>query len=56
MGIIPQGKGITINFDCQFEVHLKNSRIAAIPAAFATLLPQLPADFFQKTLVGGTGS
>jgi len=52
MRIIPQSKGITINFDCQFEVHLENSRIATILAAFATLLPQLLADFFQKTLVG----
>jgi len=44
MRIIPQSKGITINFDCQFEVHLENSRIATILAAFATLLPQFLAE------------
>ena len=52
MGIIPQDKGITINFNCQFEVRLKDSHISTILAAFAMLLPQLLVDFFQKTLVG----
>ena len=48
MGVTPQGKGITINFDCQFEVHLKGSTLSSILAAFAELLPQLLTDFFQK--------
>ena len=52
MGITPQCEGITIDFDCQFKVHLKDSRISTILAAFATLLPQLLVDFFQKVLVG----
>ncbi len=52
MGITPQNQGITINFNCQFEVRLKNSYISTILAAFAMLLPQLLVDFFQKTLVG----
>ncbi len=52
MGITPQCEGITIDFDCQFKVHLKNSCIATILAAFAELLPQLLMDFFQKVLVG----
>jgi len=52
MGITPQIKGITIDFDCQFKVHLKNSHISTILAAFAALLPQLLRDFFQKVLVG----
>jgi hypothetical protein len=52
MGITPQCKVITIDFDCQFKVHLKDSRISTILAAFAALLPQLLMDFFQKVLVG----
>ncbi|MCK5508094.1 MAG: hypothetical protein KAI50_06205, partial [Desulfobacterales bacterium] len=52
MGITLQNKGITIDFDCQFKVHLKNSRISTILACFAVLLPQLLIDFFQKVLVG----
>jgi len=52
MGITPQSKGITIDFDCQFKVHLKDSRISTILAGFAVLLPQLLMDFFQKVLVG----
>jgi hypothetical protein len=30
MGITPQSEGITIDFDCQFKVHLKDSRISTI--------------------------
>jgi len=52
MGVTPQDKGITIGFDCQFDVHLKDSTISSILTAFAELLPQLLADFFQKVLVG----
>jgi len=52
MGNTPQLEGITIDFDCQFKVHLKNSHISTILAAFAILLPQLLRDFFQKVLVG----
>jgi len=52
MGITPQSEGITIDFDCQFEVHLKDSSISTILAGFAALLPQLLMDFFQKVLVG----
>lgn len=52
MGITPQNKNITIDFDCQFKVHLKDSRISTILAGFAALLPQLLMDFFQKVLVG----
>ena len=52
MGITPQCKNITIDFDCQFKVHLKDSRISTILAAFAALLPHLLMDFFQKVLVG----
>jgi len=52
MGFLPQCEGIIINFDCQFEVRLKDSRLSSILAAFAALLPRLLMDFFQKMLVG----
>lgn len=52
MGTTPQLNGITIDFDCQFQVYLKDSRISTILAAYSTLLPQLLRDFFQKVLVG----
>src|SRR5664279_1996855 len=52
MGVTPQGKIITIGFDCQFDVHLKDSTISSILAAFAELLPQLLADFLQRVLLG----
>ena len=52
MGITPQSKGIIIDFDCQFKVHLKDSHISTILAAFSVVLPHLLTDFFQKVLVG----
>jgi len=52
MGETPQDRGITVGFDCQFEVQLKDSSLTTILAAFAKLLPQLLTDFFQKVLVG----
>ena len=52
MGTTPRREGITISFNCQFEVFLKDSHIATILGAFATLLPQLLTDFFQKVTVG----
>ena len=43
-------KGITIDFDCQFEVHLKDSStLSSILAAFAELLPQLLTDFYSES-------
>jgi hypothetical protein len=52
MGVTPQGKGITIDFDCQFKAHLNDSGLSSILAAFAELLPQLMTDFFQQVLIG----
>jgi hypothetical protein len=52
MESLPQGKGITIDFCCQFKVYLQDCRISTILSAFAVLLPQLLKDFFQKVLVG----
>jgi len=52
MGITPHGKGITIGFDCQFEVHLKDSKLSSILAAFSELFSHLLTDFVQKVLIG----
>jgi hypothetical protein len=52
MGFLPQCEGIIVDFECQFKVQLKDSRISTILAAFAMLLPQLLTDFFQKVLIG----
>ena len=52
MEFLPQYEGIIVDFECQFKVQLKDSRISTILAAFAMLLPQLLTDFFQKVLVG----
>jgi hypothetical protein len=52
MGVTPQGKDITIEFECQFRVDLQRSDFASIMKAFLMLLPQLLEDFFQKVLVG----
>jgi hypothetical protein len=52
MGFLPEGEGLTIDFDCQFKVQLKDSRISTILAAFALLLLELLKEFFQKALVG----
>jgi hypothetical protein len=52
MGVTPQGKDITIEFECQFRVDLQHSDFSSIMKAFLMLLPQLLEDFFQKVLVG----
>jgi len=52
MGATPQGKDITIEFECQFRVDLQHSDFSSIMRAFLMLLPQLLEDFFQKVLVG----
>lgn len=52
MGITPHKEGITIVFDCQFEVQMRDSRLSSILAAFSELLSQLLRDFIQKVLVG----
>jgi hypothetical protein len=52
MGETPRKRDITIEFDCQFRVHLQCSDFSSIMKAFLILLPQLLEDFFQKVLVG----
>ena len=51
MGVTPQQKDITIEFDCQFRVSMGRSDFSSIMKAFLMLLPQLLEDFFQKVLV-----
>jgi hypothetical protein len=52
MDITPPGKGIIIDFTCQFEVQLKDGTLSSILAAFTEILSQLLTDFFQRVLVG----
>ena len=52
MSVTSQDQDIIIDFDCQFEVHLKDGTLSSILLAFAELLPQLLTDFFQKVLTG----
>ena len=52
MGLTPQKEGITIGFDCQFEVQLQDSNLSSILTAFSELLSEMLADFIQKVLVG----
>lgn len=52
MGLTPHKRGITIGFECQFEVQLKDSTLSSILAAFSELLLQLLRDFIQKVIVG----
>jgi hypothetical protein len=49
MGVTPQGKNITIEFDYQFRVGLSRSNFSSIMRAFLMLLPQLLEDFFSES-------
>lgn len=55
MGIIPYSSVITIEFECQFKVDLKDCRLGTILSAFCKLLPQILTDFIQKVLIGFGG-
>lgn len=52
MSVIVCNDGITIEFNCQFRVELKESSLGAILKAFCELLPEILRDFIQKVLVG----
>ena len=52
MGLNPCNTDITVKFNCQFTVHLKDGSLTTILSAFCKLLPQLLADFIQKVLLG----
>lgn len=43
---------VTMEFDCQFRVFLKDGSLTSILAAFCKLLPEILADFIQKVLAG----
>ena len=51
MGLTPHKRGITIGFDCQFEVQLKNCTLSSILTAFGELLSHLQADFARGLLL-----
>ncbi len=52
MDASPCTTSITIEFDCQFRVHLKDGSLTTILSAFCKLLPEILADFIQKVLTG----
>lgn len=52
MGVSPCTTNITVEFDCQFRVKLKDARLTTILSAFCKLLPQILTDFIQKVIVG----
>jgi len=52
MGLSPCNIDITIEFDCQFKVRLKDGRLRTILLAFLELLPEFLTDFIQKVLLG----
>ena len=44
-------KGIMVNFQCQFELSLKDCRIVTILSAFATILPEILTSLFQQVVL-----
>ena len=51
MGESEQKKELTIEFDCEFRVNMRQSDFPSIMKAFLILLPQLLADFFQGEVI-----
>ncbi|MBI3753748.1 MAG: hypothetical protein HY266_06880 [Deltaproteobacteria bacterium] len=52
MGVSPCTTNITIDFDCQFRVEIKDGSLTTILSAFCKLLPQMLKDFIEKVVVG----
>lgn len=52
MNSIAYDSGITIDFECQFSVYIKDGRLTTILSGFCKLLPQILRDFIQKVLIG----
>jgi hypothetical protein len=52
MGATPCTDRITIRFDWQFDVQIKDGSITTILSAFCKLLPQILTDFIQKAVTG----
>lgn len=52
MGVSPCTTNITVEFECQFRVHLKDGSITTILAAFCKILPQMLTDFIEKVVIG----
>ena len=52
MGVSPCTTNITVEFECQFRVHVKDGSITTILAAFCKVLPQMLTDFIEKVVIG----
>lgn len=52
MGDSPCTTNITIDFDCQFRVEIKDGSLTTILSAFCKLLPQMLTDFIEKVVIG----
>lgn len=52
MGVSPCTTNITVEFECQFRVHIKDGSITTILAAFCKVLPQMLTDFIEKVVIG----
>jgi hypothetical protein len=52
MGLNPCPTNITVEFDCQFRIEIKDASLKTILLSFCQLLPLLLRDFIQKALVG----
>jgi len=52
MGVSPCTTNITVEFECQFRVHVKDGNITTILAAFCKVLPQMLTDFIEKVVIG----
>lgn len=52
MGISPCTTNITVEFECQFRVDIKDGSIKTILAAFCKILPQMLTDFIEKVVIG----
>ncbi len=47
-----QVKDVTVEYDCQFRITLKDGQLMTLLAAFALLLPKILTDFLQSALLG----
>ena len=52
MGVSQCTTNITVEFECQFRVHVKDGNITTILAAFCKVLPQMLTDFIEKVVIG----
>lgn len=55
MGVSPHNSVITVEFECQFKVHLKDGSLGAILSAFCKLMPQIIYAVMMRSLSGRQG-